>query len=350
MRGLLGVLLLLAGSTARAQFSYPEDPEAERVRPSFQRLKISIRPWLSQGSGRFQIIFPFAPPLPQSEIAEGSTLEFRDDNNLMYVASVEARLHRRFSFDCEFAKNSFIGGESLDHDWIHAPNYNVTVLPSGNVYRQPDHVDDSLSRSALSGDTFYLATHAYFRVWMPGKDAVWREDRVYHFLDLFAGYSWYEDKFRMRNGVQLIANPDFIGAPLGPFNGHDSTYEFRWRGPRLGLREEVLLPWNLHASGRFAYSPSAEFRGEGVWNLRTDLRKDPSFRDSAVGSGLDAVVSLAFSPLRMASVELGYHWMRFTAHRGTARTFFSSGAVGEIELEEVVSERDGIFASLAFKF
>ncbi len=55
--------------------------------------------------------------------------------------------------------------------------------------------------------------------------------------DLFIGYNRYEDKRRMRNGVQVVASDYFIAPtpPLGPIDGLDSTYNFKWTGAPVFL-------------------------------------------------------------------------------------------------------------------
>lgn len=326
-----------------AETGQPAEPIPEYI-------KVSVTPWFSSGMGRFQISFPLDNSIPKSEIATGSTLEFQDKNNLMYLVAAEIRPHRRFSFDFQYGDSNFNAGFCRDHDWIDAANYIITFQPSGNVYETPHQTDLSLSQSSLSGRTTVMSVDGYARL-IYNAAARTENDTIYHNLDLLLGYSWYDDRFRMRNLVQLLSTGDLPTPPPGPIPGQDSTYNFHWEGFKMGLREELTLPYGFHAAGAFAYSPFVNYRGEGFWNLRNDLRRTPPcFVHIAHGSLYEGRLSVGYSPIRALSADFGYLIMYYNAKSGTDTTYFADGTETQVDLDRVWSERKGWNLTVSLKF
>ncbi len=111
----------------------------------FDYIKVSGGSWFTSGMGRWQTSFPLVPGIPKSALGFGSTLEFQDPADLLWLWSVEvSRPIRRLSIELQYADSSSIGGEGRDHDWIDGPDYIITAEPSGNVYSNPQqtgHVD-----------------------------------------------------------------------------------------------------------------------------------------------------------------------------------------------------------------
>lgn len=316
---------------------------AKKSSPS-DRLKFSAKPWFTSGTSMFQIYFPLLTGVPKSEVAGGSTLKFNDSSHLMTLLSAEVRALNWLSFDFEYGYGGFSGGTSDDHDWIHAPRYNITLLPSGYFYPMPNHADFSLSRSALSGSASFKAFNAFVKIYADDGDVPSR-------LDASLGYAWYDERFRMRDGVQLFSDGVLQTQPLGPFSGLDSRFNFHWEGAMIGLREEIVLPARFSAVGRLGYAPSMEYTGEGYWNLRPDLRQGaPNFVHRAGGHAVNFELGLGYSPWPSVTAECGYMWHQFTSGRGTDTTYFADGSSGEVELERAGSERKGVYLGVSLRY
>ncbi|HEX4047795.1 MAG TPA: hypothetical protein VH309_08175, partial [Elusimicrobiota bacterium] len=136
------LLLLAVPGFASRETDLPDGPDSDYI-------KVTGGPWLTSGMGRWQTSFPLQPGIPKAELGFGSTLEFQDPSDLLWLWSVEVRPIRRLSFEFQYADSDSVGGESRDHDWLNAPNYVVTAEPSGDVYVTPHQVDMSLSQSSL---------------------------------------------------------------------------------------------------------------------------------------------------------------------------------------------------------
>jgi hypothetical protein len=318
--------------------------------PDFDYIKVSGGPWITSGMGRWQTSFPLAPGISKADFGFGSTLEFQDPADLLWLWNVEVRPIQRLSFEFQYADSARITGEGRDHDWLDAPNGIVTVQPSGNVYVNPRQTDMSTSQSTLSGRTTFVSANMYGRILQyDNHDA----GITHQYLDVLLGYSWYDDRFRMKNLVQLTSTGDIISTPPpGYYPGLDSTFHFHWEGFKIGMREDTGMSEHLRATGLFAFSPFMSYRGDGYWNLRSDFRPaPPSFTQSASGALFEGKFSMIYDPFRYFSVEAGYMIVYFRTNPGGQMTaYLSDGTSVTQDLDSAWSERKGFLLNLALKF
>ncbi len=152
---------------------------------------------------------------------------------------------------------------------------------------------------------------------------------IHQYLDVLLGYSWYDDRYRMKNLVQLTSTGDFIDTPPpGSYPGLDSTFHFHWEGLKIGIREDTGITEHWRAIGIFSYSPFMSYRGDGFWNLRPDFRppSPPSFTQSRlrrISSKASCPCSTARSgglPSRRATVLIYFH-----SHAGSMTSFMADG-------------------------
>ncbi|MBI4679404.1 MAG: hypothetical protein HY748_17655 [Elusimicrobia bacterium] len=333
--------------------------------PEFDTMRLSIRPWLSKGHGLFRAGYPFPWVIcdfsgnPEncsrrlkSEVSLGYTRDFKEVEHPVMVFNYELRVHRRLSFDVEVAGSDYGRGRYHAHDWIQAPNQKLWYVPTDTWYDRPNYQDWALEESRLKGDTRMLSSNAYFRVFIHPSRRPKNEEVIRQAFDVFAGYTLYQDTFRLAELSQIMANRTWtVTPPEGPVGGFDSKQRLRWEGFRLGIREELDLPQRFSLMGRFAYSPDLEFQGASYLNLQTDERQgDPSRVQTARGRSFDWAVLAGYSPWRFLSFELGYMWMYFKGGRGSEKVYYTDGSMEEIELEKVWSRRHGVFTGLTFKY
>ena len=310
-------------------------------------IKVTVKRWLSTGSGLFRTSFLISP---DSDILAGSTLDFQKMESALNLLSVEVQPLKGFSVEGEYGDNRFTGGKGFDHDWLHAPDETI-IFNDEVTWISPSHKDFSLSRSELAGTTKLYSFDAYLRVYNSSKrKSLTNDSDLEHNVDLFAGYGWYEDNIGMSNGNQLLATNFIITTPpIGPFSGLDSTYRMRWRGARAGLRERTRLSRIFTIEAKFSFSPFMVYEGEGYWNLRPDLA-NPSFAHFAKGSAAEFSAALEWTPLKRLLVNAGYMGSFYNAKDGVDRTFASNGTQSEITLENAKTSRKGWFLSLSFKY
>ena len=287
--------------------------------------------WSTLGEGSWEISFPFGGSIGRSK------LEFEYIDSTLYTVGAKIKPYLYFvTIDARYASGNIQAGTTIDSDWI-----------GGLLF--------SRSESDADGDVEYLALDVFLLLHpLRGRMAGWGTGRAKppHLatLEFFVGWFRYEDRIDITNGVQVIP-------PSGPFSGLDSEYDFQWWGFRSGLKYEwdfirrpsrFLYALGVKAWG--AYLWAVDYEGEGIWNLRTDLAQDPSFRHDADGDGFEGQIGLFYSPFKHFKVELAYRILSLSAEDGTDKTFFSDGTIGEADLDKVRSRRHGILLLLSCYF
>lgn len=317
-------------------------------------LSFKIKPWLSHGQSylRTSALVPAAQTIPVgAEIYLGDTLEFSGTDALLLLYSVEARPWKWLAFDVQFARNGLTSaGSEVDHSWIHSPDANVRVLSTGHIFKTPDHEDYAMTRASAGGTTEWFSVNVYGKVFS-GVESL-DEFTYAHSLELIAGYSHYQDEFRLSNGAVTMSTDYFIPiGPTGPFPGLDEPITLQWDGPRFGLRETIRTRSLFRFEMAVAFSPFMTFKESGLINLSRSLRREsPNFEGDSGGNLLDASLALVFSPRRRLKLELGYMILYLTAGRGTETFFLADGSQFRDHIDRAWSRRDGLFASLAYSF
>ena len=144
-----------------------------------------------------------------------------------------------------------------------------------------------------------------------------------------------------------------IGLPAGLF-----LNQFEWDYGQIGIQAGYPLVsasrpglHKLGISASFGFIPLLFYEGTGVWNLRSDLAQDPSFKhESDDGIGIDASLALNYSPHKLVEITLGYRYLSLEAEDGTDTTYGSDSSTETTDLDEVKVKRQGPFVSLSVRF
>lgn len=150
---------------------------------------------------------------------------------------------------------------------------------------------------------------------------------LFEFIPLI-GYSYHRQSLKITDGHQTIP-------ATGAFSGLDSSYDAEWAGPWVGADFAFRQPdLNLYGSMVFHV---ASYHAEADWNLKTDFRHPTSFEHFTTGGGavfsgaMDFPVSKGSPWLFSASVDM----QAFRAAAGLDRTYMTTGAIVDTELNEV---------------
>ena len=324
----LCVIAISAASSASASAGERYNPYEER-RDSSLSFFIGERTWLSTGDNEWTIAGTPAggPPNILSE------LEFLDlDSTVVEIfggfRGGAGALTLRYGF------GSLDNGIYRDSDYLLDNRQGIFSLSTGNADDDDPH--------ALH---YYGIDYSYRLL------SRWREGEIATgYLDLIIGYQrWYED-FTMTNGLQVICTlPCNIGT--GPFAGLNSHYFVDWQSLRVGFEASLPLSRGLFLKGNALYIPYTSYKGEGIWNLRSDFKQNPSFAHEADGGqGVEAEASLGYRIGETLEIEAGYRYWYIKSEEGTDIVFFSNGFIGITRLNEVVSERQGAFLTLTLLF
>ena len=136
------------------------------------------------------------------------------------------------------------------------------------------------------------------------------------------GYRFDRQKMEVANGYQVI---DMFYGVLGPFPGLDSSYRADWHTGIVDLDSTFALTDKLSLLAGASFGVGT-YRGEAVWNLRTDFEQGPSFRQSADAYAVIARLGLRYqiSPTLAISGQtfLNYSW----TDDGSETNYLPSGA------------------------
>ena len=217
-------------------------------------------------------------------------------------------------------------------------------------------------------DSDYLSRRLEFRSRfdVSGETSFWTADVQTAFsftskprlvLKPFLGWQHYEENLSLANGRWTVIEGREDHTPI---IGLDSHYDFTWDALRVGIRGDLDLantrqpgisPLKLKA--HLALFPYMLYSGQGVWNLRDDLKQDPSFShkgDNFGFLGMDGAISLVSQPLKFLEIEGGVRLSYFYVQDGTDTTFFSNNAVGKADLDQAETLQVGLFIKLTGRF
>jgi hypothetical protein len=342
-RALFPALLLLAALSA------PHDIFAADTSndTSFIHVSFGLQGWLSQADAKWQISFPYVTQLPNPGIAAftpgriESRLDFKKIDSPMTIITGGMGIGPYFSFDGLIGAGSISDGRSTDTD---------RFVPSAGGGLQ-----FSQSSSNINGDVRLGQLNVYFNNHrFTGKNqGPW---------GAVFGYTHYEDKLTMTNGVQNVS-VIFDGTafpPPGPFPPTqvlNSTFDFYWDAIKFGVLPQFEITDRLSISGMFAVYPYVSYRGEGYWNLRTGGGPDafrsesPNFiQKSSTGYGYEALLGLTYRIAKKVELTAGYRYFFLYAENGTDTTYFANGSVAKTDLDWATVTRQGVYAEVMYKF
>jgi hypothetical protein len=173
----------------------------------------------------------------------------------------------------------------------------------------------------------------------------------------FIGWQHYSENLNLINGRWIIIENRENSTPI---IGLDSHYDFNWDALRVGLKGDLDLANSrqpgispLKLKAHLALFPYMRYRAEGVWNLRDEFRKDPSFSHEADNFGLlgmDGAISLVSRPLKFLEIEGGVRLSYFYVQDGTDTTFFSNNTVSKSDLDQAETLQAGLFIKITGRF
>jgi hypothetical protein len=167
------------------------------------------------------------------------------------------------------------------------------------------------------------------------------EKGVGGYLDLFAGYQYWHEKYVAFGATGTTAISSSVKA---------LTHDYRWNSVRLGIRAGIPLVSRLNFKGTIVGLPLSWYDLEDVHHLRTDLRRNPSFSsesDDGWGIGLDG--ALAYPIWKGLSVEAGYRYWRIDSGEGDKFTHALTGTT-RAKLNNTTFERYGPHLALEYRW
>ena len=162
------------------------------------------------------------------------------------------------------------------------------------------------------------------------------------YVDVLLGVQYWRERYVAFGGTGF---PATVGSGVRAIEN-----EYRWWSLRLGARTHVPLYRGLSLAVRGYLVPWSSLVVEDSHLLRSDLRRDPSFRDEAdggIGGQVDA--ALRYAVTDRLSVDLGFQYWRLTSGEGDQTAFTTTGTVRQTA-KEAHTERYGPFVGLRWRF
>lgn len=162
------------------------------------------------------------------------------------------------------------------------------------------------------------------------------------YVDLLLGYQYWQEHYVAFGATGFpVSVPSGVKAILN---------EYEWHSLRLGARTRVPIHGGFSLSLRGYVVPWTFLVIEDVHYLRSDLRRDPSFRDEADGGiGWQADGALHYAINQHLSVEAGFQYWKLNSAEGVDVAFTTVGAFRQ-RLTEASTERYGPFIGIRWRF
>ncbi|WP_169313133.1 omptin family outer membrane protease [Acetonema longum] len=281
------MLIILAAPPAVYAANSNEDAAQNDV-------QISLSTWVTTGSNVWTTYYPY--PYSDQHI---SRLEFPMDGVFM-VLDAKINLSETEEIGISYGRKGAKTGTGYDSDWMP----DVPETDPDNYDPDYDGRKFSLSQFDTRSKSQFFTVDYYLTMEKTEKNKT----------QLFAGYQYQKNSFRMTNGVQVIGNGVTMPtpAPGTKLTELNSTWDTTYSGLHLGIKETRQLGQKLSATAKISYAPSLQNDNEGCWNLRP-----MNFRlEGGKSEGYDAAVGLTYQFNSDADVSVGYRYAELRHKKG----------------------------------
>ncbi len=170
------------------------------------------------------------------------------------------------------------------------------------------------------------------------------------------GYGFNMQDLSMTNGVQVVSESGLKPTSViddppsnGRMSGLDSSYTAYWYGPWLGLELDYQITKKLNLSTGIEYH-WIEYFAQADWNLRTDLKHNPSFEHETTGTGVVWNINGRYDINENWACLISGKLQDWETDSGTARTFKADGSVSSTRLNEVNWNSLSLSMGISYKF
>lgn len=249
-------------------------------------------------------------------------------------------VRERVFFRAAFGFAEVGGGRLTDDDFVSAQGAALFSTTTPGAQRI------SRTYSDVKGDnSWYLTAEGGVRmVNFPGHRG---------HLDFVGGYGyWYQRHVATGVGQVECTSVTFCD-PVGTVSHQRQDVIANtqaWHSLELGLQTEYRLFRWLSVYGKGAFIPVSRFSNDDVHYLRSDLRKDPSFRMTGWGIGANVEAGASVRILPRLWLDAGYRVWWNQALTGTWENFPTSGGSVSVPLNELRAIRQGMTIGLRLTF
>lgn len=268
------------------------------------------------------VLFLLTLPAGATELRYGFELGLRNDQLRWSVAGSAAGTDPNILSELDWENVSSLeigvfGRLYFDNDWYLEAGGSYGEIITGDAYSTDyfsNDREDAVSQLSADADDGRVSR---------GKFALGRQygRRNSHegmsllFIPMI-GYARNEQDLTLSDGMLLI--PENAETPAGL----NSEYNTTWRGPFVGFRVQYDKSRTLGFFMTYEYH-DAIYLAEGIWNLRSDLAQDPSFRHYANAEGHVFGIGVRLTPMKDWTLLVTGNYQTWTSDPGRAVTYFS---------------------------
>lgn len=193
------------------------------------------------------------------------------------------------------------------------------------------------TRWGTMSDTDYGLDNRYDILYHESFPAVGGYDEA---LAAGIGYCiWNSGPFRLTPfiGYGIRAQYFPITDPGGPYDGLNSSYSAKWRGPLLRGEASLSLSrrWQVIADGVYH---QVSYHATADWNLIPTFAQPVSFRHTADGYGIEVDAGLRYLVGKRVSLETGGGYFNWQTGTGIDQLYLNAGGSDQTQLNGVVRE------------
>lgn len=265
--------------------------------------------------------------------------------SVMPVAELEVAPLSWLSVLAEYG-SSVSRGQVLLHNWLDAtPGVTLTHTGNGNTFESPQEAETGYWSTRAEGRTDWASASLALRVLDAGFSDDEEDRSTGDALDVLLGAHLYQEDVAI-NDIRMERADTRIPSVFAPGlyrPGAAGRRRVVWKGPHLGLRNELRLPWGFAFEPTVLWSPFMLFVGDSFDIAHADVQ------DRAHGWALHARASARWrwGPV---GLEGGYQRLGFWSRPGNTREVNAQGVVLEKRMPYNRTEVSGFFAGASFSF
>ena len=298
----------------------------------------------------FLIILIFiSKPLFASEFEFGVGIGVREDNIQWSIAGDTSGQNPNILSELTWSdlKISMLNVHLQGHDqanWYYEGYFNYGMILSGfnqDSDYNSDNRQDEYSRSNNNSDSGEVSDFSFAIGYRIGNSSLGGGLAIIPMI----GYSRHIQELDITDGYQTI---DTVNNSIGAFSGLNSSFDTKWQGIWLGLDLRYELVQSMEMKLGYEYH-SVNYYAEADWNLRSDFQHPVSYTHTANGEG-QVIKFMLKIPFITWALDLEAKQSIWETDPGNDVTYFSSGAIGVTQLNEVTwkSRQLMLNASLLF--
>lgn len=273
---------------------------------------------------------------------------------ILPIIALEVGPHERISILGEYGASDFSSAGFDLTTMIDAPGAApLTNLASGGTWSDPKREKTNKINGDARGGSTWISSSLCLRL-LDRKATSVETGGFSHSLDLLMGGHSYRHEFDIRN-IRVSFDDGKIPSIFGmgaTVPGRIERASSNWRGPHIGLRDEVSLIAGFSFKANLIYAPYMEFRGD-ISDLYTaggaTRLQNPQIEARGRGNGFHvrAAAVWTWSLLRL---EAGYQRLSFGTSNVRSREYGPGDAATDEPVKDISMLSQGLFASASLRF